>query len=85
MNYTLPVVSVVCDWDFLYSSEIGVMTTGPNGRPGNGQSQKCNWNMDWERPVNFSYLTADGEMVLNQDVNLEMEPRLVSPFVQAEG
>lgn len=72
MNYTLPVVSVVCDWDFLYSSEIGVMTTGPNGRPGNGQSQKCNWNMDWERPVNFSYLTADGEMVLNQDVNLEM-------------
>ena len=71
-DYYLPVVSVVTDPDFLYSSEIGVMMEGPNGRPGNGKSYKCNWNMNWERPVNFSYLDADGEMVLNQDVNLEM-------------
>ena len=71
-NYYLPVVSVVSDRDFLYSSEIGVMAKGPNGRPGRGQDDNCNWNMDWERPVNFSYLTADGKMVLNQDVNLEM-------------
>ena len=71
-NYTLPVISVVTDRDFLYSTEIGVMEKGPNGKPGNGQDDKCNWNMDWERPVNFSYLTADGNMVFNQDVNLEM-------------
>ena len=71
-DYTLPVVSVVTDLNFLYSTEIGIMTTGPNGRPGNGQSSKCNWNMNWERPANFSYLNADGEMVFNQDVNLEM-------------
>jgi hypothetical protein len=72
LDYYLPVVSVVTDPDFLYSKEIGVMEKGPNGRPGNGQEDKCNWNMDWERPVNFSYITEDGEMVLNQDVNLEM-------------
>lgn len=72
MDFMLPVVSVVTDNDFLYSKEIGVMEKGPNGRPGNGQSSKCNWNMNWERPVNFSYLDANGEMVLNQDVNLEM-------------
>ena len=71
-DYYLPVVSVVTDPDFLYNKEIGVMTKGPNGRPGNGQSDKCNWNMNWERPVNFSYLDENGEMVLNQDVNLEM-------------
>ena len=71
-DYYLPVVSVVTDLDFLYSREYGVFEQGPNGRPGNGQSAKCNWNMDWERPVNFSYLDANGEMVLNQDVNLEM-------------
>ena len=71
-NYYLPVISVVADPAFLYSPEIGVMAKGPNGRPGRGQDANCNWNMDWERPVNFSYLTADGEMVLNQDVNLEM-------------
>ena len=71
-DYSLPVLSVVADPDFLYSSEIGVMATGPNGRPGNGSDNMCNWNMDWERPVNFSYLDAGGQMVLNQDVNLEM-------------
>lgn len=71
-NYMLPVVSVVGDWRFFYDDSIGVCTQGVNGRPGNGQNRPCNWNMDWERPVNFSYLTADGEMVLNQDVDLEM-------------
>ena len=71
-NYTLPVVSVVADPDFIYSSEIGVFSTGPNGRPGNGRDDKCNWNMNWERPVNFSYIDTQNEMVLNQDVDLEM-------------
>lgn len=71
-NYYLPVVSVVSDPDFLYSTEYGVMAKGPNGRPGNGSDDNCNWNMDWERPVNFSYLDANGAMVLNQDVDLEM-------------
>ena len=72
LDYYLPVVSVISDPDFIYSSEIGVFEKGPNGRPGNGQSDKCNWNMNWERPVNFSFLDANGEMMLNQDVNLEM-------------
>ena len=71
-DFMLPVVSVVADDRFIYSSEMGVFAKGPNGRPGNGQSDKCNWNMDWERPVNFSYLDANGDMVLNQDVDLEM-------------
>ncbi len=71
-NYTLPVVAVVADPDFIYSSEIGVFETGPNGRPGNGRNDKCNWNMNWERPVNFSYLNSNGRQVLNQDADLEM-------------
>lgn len=71
-DYMLPIVSVISDPMFLYDDSIGVYVRGVNGRPGNGQSSKCNWNMDWERPVNFSYIMPDGEMVLNQDVNLEM-------------
>jgi len=71
-DYYLPVVSVVSNPDFIYSKEIGVFEKGPNGRPGNGQSENCNWNMNWERPVNFSFIDVNGEMVLNQDVNLEM-------------
>lgn len=71
-DYYLPIVSVVGEERFFYDREIGVFQKGPNGKPGNGQSEKCNWNMDWERPVNFSYIDANGEMVLNQDVDLEM-------------
>jgi len=71
-NYNLPVIAVVSDPDFLYDDSIGVYVKGVNGKPGNGQSEPCNWNMDWERPVNFSYITQDGAMALNQDVNLEM-------------
>ena len=71
-NYMLPVVSVVGDQRFFYDDSLGVCVKGVNGRPGNGSESPCNWNMDWERPVNFSYLTESGEMVLNQDVNLEM-------------
>ncbi len=71
-DYSLPILSVVSDPRFLYDDYLGVMVRGANGRPGNGSSTRCNWNMDWERPVNFSYITEDGEMVINQDANLEM-------------
>jgi uncharacterized protein YjdB len=71
-DYNLPVVSVVSDPDFLYSDSLGVYVRGVNGRRGNGQSSPCNWNMDWDRPVNFSYITTDNQMAINQDVDLEM-------------
>ena len=71
-NYTGHVVSVVGDPDFLYGNMHGVMVRGSNGKPGRGQDTKCNWNMDWERPMNFAYILPDGNGVFNQDVNLEM-------------
>ena len=43
-----------------------------NGRPGNGISSPMNWNADWDRPVNFEYITADGEYALNQEVDMSM-------------
>ena len=72
LDYMLPVVSVVADDNYLYGNELGVLVRGTNGKVGHGQQSPCNWNMNWQRPVNFSYLTADGEMAFNQDVELEM-------------
>lgn len=84
MDYVFPIVSVSTSSDHLYDSEIGIFVGGysggwwwdeeicPYGRPGNGQSGKCNWNMDWDRPVNFEYITADGEYALNQEVDMSM-------------
>ena len=71
-TFALPVVSVVGSDKDLYGDDMGVFVRGNgNGRPGNGQSSPCNWNMDWDRPVNFEYLTTDGRMVVNQETKLE--------------
>ena len=77
-NLTLPVVSVTANYDDLFSDEYGIYVQGNgNGRPGNGQASPCNWNMDWERAVNFEYLVPDAqgnysEAVFNQLVDFEV-------------
>lgn len=68
----LPIISVVTDPVNLYDDSLGIYVRGVNGRPGNGQSSPCNWNMDWDRPVNFEYITLDEGMVLNQEVDMSM-------------
>jgi hypothetical protein len=70
-DFYLPIVSVVGNNDHLYSDEMGVLVKGTNGIPGHGDSSPWNTFMNWQRPVNFSYM-IDGDMVFNQDVNLEM-------------
>ena len=71
-EYTLPIISVVTDPINLYDDSLGVYVKGVNGRTGNGQSTPCNWNMDWDRPVNFEYITPEGGMVVNQEVDFAM-------------
>ena len=71
-DYTLPIISVVTDPINLYDDMLGVYVRGTNGRPGNGESTPCNWNMDWDRPVNFEYITPEGVTMLNQEVDFAM-------------
>ncbi len=71
-EYKFPIISVVTDEVNLYDDTLGVYVRGVNGRPGNGQSNPCNWNMDWDRPVNFEYITPEGEMAINQEVDFAM-------------
>ena len=71
-DYTLPVVSIVTDHENIYGADYGIFVRGNgNGRPGNGQSGKCNWNMDWERPINFEYFTPEGTSVVNLEMGME--------------
>jgi len=67
-NYYMPVVSIVTDPDNLYDDEIGVYVSGTNGKTANQDYTKRNFNMDWDRPVNFEYI-VNGEEVVNQEVN----------------
>ena len=71
-NYYLPIVAVTTDQRNLYDNMIGCYVDGKNGITGRGSTGKSNLNMDWERPVNFEYLTADGKMVINQETSFEI-------------
>jgi hypothetical protein len=72
-EHTLPAIMVSTDPRFLYDDSIGVYVKGKNGRTGNGQSSPVNWNMDWDRPVNFHYvLPGTGEVAVNQNVDFSI-------------
>ena len=73
-RYTIPVISIVGDPRYFYDPKIGIDCDGDgtNGRTGNGQNVPRNYNMPWDRPVNFSYIGTDGEMGFNQDVNISV-------------
>lgn len=74
-SYYLPILCVTTNPDNLYDDRIGVYTKGTNGVSGKGQNDPCNWNMDWERPVNMEYLVPkDGtyEMALNQETDFKI-------------
>lgn len=71
-DYYLPIVLVTTDSKNLYDNMIGCYTDGNNGIEGRGATGRSNLNMDWVRPVNFEYLTADGEMVINQETSFEV-------------
>ena len=71
-QYTLPIVSIVGDKKYFTDPKIGIDCDGTNGIPGNGQDSPRNYNQPWDRPVNFSYISPNGEMLFNQDVNIEV-------------
>ena len=72
-NYTLPVISIVGNKEYFTNPDYGFDCDG-NGKNGavegytNGQ--KKNYAQNWDRPVNFSFISTDGEMLFNQDVNI---------------
>lgn len=69
-NEPFPVISLVTDPKSLFKSDYGIFNYSKNGRPGNGQATAYNGNMDWERPVNFEYITTAGECVINQECHI---------------
>ena len=72
-NFCVPVISVVTDDKNLNGQEYGIFVQGSgNGRPGRGQNGKCNWNMDWDRPVSFEYIEDGKEVCFAQEVNMAM-------------
>ena len=82
-SYTLPIISIVGNQRYFTDDMWGIDVVGKNGITGNGRdNDPANWNQDWDRPVNFSYLSPDGQMLFNQDVNIAVSggwTRQISP------
>lgn len=66
-NEPFPIISIVTDKNNILESEYGIFQYSQYGRPGNGQTTWFNGNMDWDRPVNFEYITTDNECVISQE------------------
>lgn len=57
---------------FLTDPTIGIYVRGTNGIPGNGTDQPANWNQDWDRPANFSFLDTTNTVRLNQELDIKI-------------
>lgn len=69
-NEPFPVISVVTDRSSLFDTDYAIFAYSDYGRTGNGQAANYNANMDWDRPVNFEYITTDNACLVNQECNL---------------
>lgn len=69
-KYGVPIVSIVTDNNGLYSSDYGMWAKGPHGKSGNGQSELCNWNRDWDRSVNMEIFDTNGNLILSQEAEI---------------
>lgn len=70
-DYGAPVLSVVGDESYFTDDSVGIFVQGVNGLRGNGQSVRCNWNANWERPISFEYF-EDDEVVVAREANMEI-------------
>jgi len=74
-NYSLPIISIVGDKKYFTDPKIGLDCNGDgtNGKVANYTGgQPRNYAQEWDRPVNFSYISPDGEMLFNQDANIKI-------------
>ena len=62
-----PIIAISMNLDDFFGEDIGMFNYSKYGRPGNGQTDKYNGNMDWDRPVHFEYFTTDNKCVVSKE------------------
>ena len=71
-KFTIPMISLTMNEEFLWDNTIGIYTDGTNGITGNCQSVPKNWNQDWERSGNIEYYLADGTQIMNTGTGVKI-------------
>jgi len=71
-NYSLPVISLSMDSDYLWDDNIGIYVVGTNGIPGRGYPYDLNWNQDWRRPMHIELFESNGVAAISQDAGVKI-------------
>ena len=75
-NYTLPIISISLNDEYLYDNTFGIYTRGTNGitySTACDQGRAANWNQSWRRPMNVEYFPSqDSKAVFNQQGELRV-------------
>ena len=71
-NYSLPVISLSMDPDYLWNDNVGIYIVGTNGIPGRGYPYNLNWNQDWRRPMHIEFFETNGIIAISQDAGVEI-------------
>lgn len=71
-RFTLPVVSLSTNPDYLWDDWIGIYANGKNGISGNCLSSPYNFNQDWERPVHVELFENSGALGFQMDGGIKI-------------
>ncbi|MBX7126563.1 MAG: CotH kinase family protein [Cyclobacteriaceae bacterium] len=71
-TFTIPVVSISTNPDYLWNTRIGIYVDGTNGVPGNCQGDPKNFNQPWDRHAFFEYYLPSGERRIGQAIDLRI-------------
>jgi hypothetical protein len=82
-TFTLPVVSLSMNSDYLYDNIYGIYVTGTNGISQIGNCRdKANFNQDWERAAYFEYFDESGVKKISQPVGVKIAGGCTRFFAQ---
>jgi hypothetical protein len=70
--FTLPVISLSVDPEYLWNNTFGIYTDGTNGILGNCQSSPKNWNQDWSRHADLEYFKKSGDKDFDQSIDIRI-------------
>ncbi|MFC2125095.1 CotH kinase family protein [Bacteroidota bacterium] len=68
---TIPIISIVTDYDHLFNDTTGIYVPGITHVPGNNGSG--NYFQDWERPAHIEFFEVGGELGFAQDVGIRIQ------------
>jgi hypothetical protein len=71
-RYSVPVISLSTDNDFLFDNEDGIHVFGEGNMDIPQEGNYYETGGEWEIPVHFEYFGKEGELHLNQDVGMRI-------------